>query len=80
MAKSVPIDGRYGADYINDGVQGASSIFHNTFAMLDVLGFKASPVGMQVCFGRDPDTDFWSNVFPSRVIDRCGPFDLASPR
>ncbi|KAG8221447.1 hypothetical protein J3R82DRAFT_1643 [Butyriboletus roseoflavus] len=71
MAMSSPLDkSKYGADYINDGVQGASPVFYNTYAMFDKLGFKASPVGMQVSFGRDPDADFWSNMFPSRVIDR----------
>ncbi|KXN86077.1 hypothetical protein AN958_10553 [Leucoagaricus sp. SymC.cos] len=71
MATSAPIDkDKYGADYINDGVQGASPVFHNTYALFDRLGFKASDVGMQVSFGRDPETEFWSNVFPSQVIDK----------
>ncbi|EKM78905.1 hypothetical protein AGABI1DRAFT_129177 [Agaricus bisporus var. burnettii JB137-S8] len=70
MATSVPIDkAKYGAEYINDGVQGASPVFYNTYALFDRLGFKASDVGMQVSFGRDPETDFWTNVFPSPVID-----------
>ena len=71
MATSAPIDkGKYGADYINDGVQGCSPVFYNTFAILDKLGFKSTEVGMQVSFGRDADQDFWSNVFPSQVIER----------
>lgn len=71
MATSAPIDGgKFGADYINDGVQGASPVFHNTYAMFDKLGFSASDVGMQVSFGRDAETEFWSNVFPSKVIDK----------
>lgn len=70
MATSVDIDSeKYGASYINDGVQGASPVFHNTYAMFDRLGFKSSEVGMQVSFGRDAD-DFWSNVFPTEVIDK----------
>lgn len=70
MATSFPIDkAKYGAEYINDGVQGASPVFYNTYALFDRLGFKASDVGMQVSFGRDPETDFWTNVFPSPVID-----------
>lgn len=74
MATSIPLDkATYGADYINDGVQGASPVFYNTYALFDKLGFKASPVGMQVSFGRDADTDFWSNVFPGRIVDRCVP-------
>ena len=70
MATSHPIDlAKFGADYVNDGVQGASPVFYNTYAMFDRLGFSASPVGMQVSFGRDHG-DFWSNVFPSETIDR----------
>jgi protoporphyrinogen oxidase len=71
MATSTPIDqNKYGASYINDGVQGASPVFHNTYAMFEKLGFSASDVGMQVSFGRDADTEFWTNVFPSKVIDK----------
>ncbi|KAF8625233.1 hypothetical protein AX17_006899 [Amanita inopinata Kibby_2008] len=71
MATSAPIDkSKFGADYINDGVQGASPVFHNTFAMFEKLGFSAADVGMQVSFGRDEETEFWSNVFPSKVIDK----------
>ena len=71
MATSVPIDpSRFGADYINDGVQGASPVFHNTYAVFEKLGFASSKVGMQVSFGRDPEENFWSNVFPSKVIER----------
>ncbi|KAG6879788.1 hypothetical protein C0992_011586 [Termitomyces sp. T32_za158] len=73
MATSTSIDEeKYGADYINDGVQGASPVFYNTYAMFDKLGFSASDVGMQVSFGNDPENDFWSNVFPSQVIDKFG--------
>lgn len=71
MATSSPIDkDKYGADYINDGVQGCSPVFYNTFAILDKLGFKSTKVGMQVSFGRDAERDFWSNVFPSQAIER----------
>ena len=71
MATSTDIDEtKYGTSYINDGVQGASPVFHNMYAMFDVLGFKALKVRMQVSFGRDAENEFWSNVFPSRIIDR----------
>ncbi|TFK71507.1 nucleotide-binding domain-containing protein [Pluteus cervinus] len=73
MATSVPIDKeRFGADYINDGVQGASPVFYNTYAIFEKLGFVASDVEMQVSFGRDA-TEFWSNVFPSKAIDEFTP-------
>jgi predicted NAD/FAD-binding protein len=70
MATSKSIDPtKYGAAYINDGVQGASPVFYNTYAIFDRLGFKATTVGMQCSFNKDPDM-FWSNVFPSQVIDK----------
>ncbi|PWN21575.1 nucleotide-binding domain-containing protein [Microstroma glucosiphilum] len=60
----------YGADYINDGVQGASPVFYNTFKMFeDVLGFKSTEVGLQISFGKGKET-FWSNVFPSELVDK----------
>ncbi|TIB17948.1 hypothetical protein E3P92_00940 [Wallemia ichthyophaga] len=63
-------DHLFGADYINDGVQGASPVFHNTLSMFEsVLGFRASDVGMQISFGNTVDS-FWSNVFPSHLVDQ----------
>jgi len=71
MATSSPIDQhKYGAEYINDGVQGGSPVFHNTYKMFEQLRFGASKVGMQVSFGKDEESEFWSNVFPSRIIDK----------
>lgn len=71
MATSTPINKeKYGASYINDGVQGSSPTFHNTLAILEELGFKASQVEMKVSFGKDNETDFYTNVFPSRVVDK----------
>jgi hypothetical protein len=70
MATSSPIDAhKYGAEYINDGVQGASPVFYNTYAMFEAMGFRASKVGMRCSFGRG-EGEFWSNVFSSRAIDR----------
>jgi phytoene dehydrogenase-like protein len=66
MATSIDIDAeKYGADYINDGVQGCSPAFANTIRMFRDLGFEPSPVGMQISFGKR--ADFWSNVFPSEL-------------
>lgn len=63
MATSIPLDkSKYGADYINNGVQGASPVFYNTYAVSDELSSKASPMDIQVSFGRNPDADLWSNV------------------
>ncbi|EUC61602.1 flavin containing amine oxidasedehydrogenase, putative [Rhizoctonia solani AG-3 Rhs1AP] len=67
MATSIPIDaGRYGASYINDGVQGCSPAFANTIKMFKLLGYECTKVGMQISFGTG--SNFWSNVFPSPLI------------
>ncbi|KAK4701440.1 hypothetical protein P7C70_g4790, partial [Phenoliferia sp. Uapishka_3] len=72
MATSTDIDEeKYGASYINDGVQGASPVFANTFTMFETLGFFSTEIGMQCSFGSG--SDFWSNVFPSQVIDEFRP-------
>ncbi|CAE6460581.1 unnamed protein product [Rhizoctonia solani] len=67
MATSIPIDAeRYGASYINDGVQGCSPAFANTIKMFKLLGYECTKVGMQISFGTGPN--FWSNVFPSPLV------------
>ncbi len=48
MATSIGIDAeKYGASYINDGVQGCSPAFANTIRMFRMLGFEPTKVGMQ---------------------------------
>ena len=48
MATSINIDpSKYGATYINDGVQGCSPAFANSLRMFRTLGFEATEVGMQ---------------------------------
>ncbi|KAJ8606851.1 hypothetical protein MRB53_040661 [Persea americana] len=65
----LPTNLEFGAQYINDGVQGCSPVFFNTMKMFEeTLGFKASDVGMQISFGKGKDT-FWSNVFPSELVE-----------
>ncbi|CAE6418938.1 unnamed protein product [Rhizoctonia solani] len=67
MATSIPIDAeRYGASYINDGVQGCSPAFANTIKMFRLLGYECTKVGMQISFGTG--SNFWSNVFPSPLV------------
>ncbi|ELU40581.1 flavin-containing amine oxidasedehydrogenase [Rhizoctonia solani AG-1 IA] len=67
MATSISIDAeRYGASYINDGVQGCSPAFANTIKMFKLLGYECTEVGMQISFGTGPN--FWSNVFPSPLV------------
>lgn len=48
MATSIDIDAeKYGASYINDGVQGCSPVFANTLRMFRMIGFEPTEVGMQ---------------------------------
>lgn len=48
MATSIGIDDqKFGAGYINDGVQGCSPAFANTMRMFRMLGFEPTEVGMQ---------------------------------
>ena len=66
----LPDPAKYRSQYINDGVQGASPVFYNTFKVFEhVLGFKAQQVGMQISFGKGKES-FWSNVFPSELVEK----------
>lgn len=69
QAFSIPIDEKkHGAPWMNQGVQGGSYIYHHTFRAFKQQGYDAKPVELQVSFGRD-DT-FWSNVFPSHLLEK----------
>ncbi|RPD63984.1 FAD/NAD-P-binding domain-containing protein [Lentinus tigrinus ALCF2SS1-6] len=69
MATSIDIDAdKYGASYINDGVQGCSPVFANTLRMFRMLGFEPTEVGMQISFGKGEN--FWTNVFPSELVTK----------
>ncbi|KZT08371.1 FAD/NAD-P-binding domain-containing protein [Laetiporus sulphureus 93-53] len=69
MASSINIDAdKYGAAYINDGVQGCSPVFANTLRMFRMLGFESTEVGMQISFGKDEN--FWTNVFPTSLVSQ----------
>jgi hypothetical protein len=72
QATSASIDSeRYGANFLNDGVQGGSEIFALTFRYFRQMGYEPSPVELQISFGRGTD-GFWSNVFPSQMISEFG--------
>ncbi|KAI0139104.1 FAD/NAD(P)-binding domain-containing protein [Hypoxylon sp. NC0597] len=69
QAFSIPLNKeRYGASWCNQGVQGGSYIFHHTMTMFHRQGFRADPVNLQVSFGKDEN--FWSNVFPTKLLAR----------
>lgn len=38
--------------------------------MFDKLGLQSSEVQLQVSFGREVGQNYWSNVFPTDVIDK----------
>ena len=60
QAFSIPIDEKkYGAPWLNQGVQGGSHIYHHTFHWFKANGHEATPVELQVSFGKG-DT-FWTN-------------------
>jgi len=67
QAFSIPIDkDRFGATWLNQGVQGGSYIYHHTLTMFQRQGFQSNPVELQVSFGKD-DT-FWTNVYPTKLL------------
>ena len=49
QAFAVPIDKeKYGASWLNQGVQGGSGIFHHSMTMFARQGYHADPVRLQV--------------------------------
>ncbi|KAI1823782.1 FAD/NAD(P)-binding domain-containing protein [Xylaria intraflava] len=69
QAFSIPLDkSRHGASWCNQGVQGGSYIFHHTLTMFAREGYAASPVELQVSFGKDDS--FWTNMFPTQLLGR----------
>ncbi|GAA5982237.1 hypothetical protein JCM11641_006235 [Rhodosporidiobolus odoratus] len=69
QAFSIPIDEKkYGAPWMNQGVQGGSYIYHHTFHMFKERGTQAEPVDLEVSFGKGEQ--FWTNVFPTTLLDK----------
>ncbi|MCJ1478083.1 hypothetical protein MMC13_006758 [Lambiella insularis] len=69
QAFSIPIDKeKHGANWLNQGVQGGSNIFHHSMTMFARQGHHADPVKLQVSFGKDDK--FWTNVFPTKLLER----------
>ncbi|KAL0578344.1 hypothetical protein V5O48_003658 [Marasmius crinis-equi] len=66
---SIPLDkDKFGAEWLNQGVQGGSHIYHHTFHLFEKLGHFPQPVDLQVSFGKG-DT-FWTNLFPTKLVER----------
>ena len=69
QAFSIGIDEKkYGSNWLNQGVQGGSPIFHHTFRMFQRQGYQVTPVKLQISFGKDQF--FWTNVFPTKLIEK----------
>jgi hypothetical protein len=68
QATSIPLDPKFGASYLNDGVQGGSPAFKHTGRFFEKYGHKWHPVNLQISFGSGPT--FWTNVFPSKLVER----------
>lgn len=69
QATSIELDqNKYGASWLNDGVQGGSGIFRHTFNFFRKYGYEPQEVKLQVAFGKGKDS-FWTNVFPSPLVD-----------
>lgn len=70
QATSISLDSnKYGASWMNDGVQGGSPAFTHTSNFFRKYGHDWHPVKLQVAFGKGSDS-FWTNVFPSPLVDR----------
>ncbi|KAL2007252.1 hypothetical protein VTN00DRAFT_8690 [Thermoascus crustaceus] len=69
QATSITLDEtKYGASWLNDGVQGGSPIFRHTFNFFRRYGYHVQEIKLQVSFGKGRD-NFWTNVFPSPLVD-----------
>ncbi|GAA5827196.1 hypothetical protein JCM11251_001165 [Rhodosporidiobolus azoricus] len=69
QAFSIPIDEKkFGAPWMNQGVQGGSWIYHHTFHHFKKQGTEAVPVDLEVSFGKGDK--FWTNVFPTVLVDK----------
>ncbi|PTB66589.1 FAD/NAD(P)-binding domain-containing protein [Trichoderma citrinoviride] len=68
QAMSIPLDQeKYGASWMNNGVQGGSQIFKHTFHYFNQHNSPAQPLQLQVSFGKGP-SGFWTNCFPSKLV------------
>lgn len=70
QATSIPLDeNKFGAGWMNNGVQGGSPIFKHTFHFFDKYDHPPEQVKLQVSFGKGKG-GFWTNVFPSQLVDQ----------
>ncbi|OJD16725.1 hypothetical protein AJ78_03151 [Emergomyces pasteurianus Ep9510] len=70
VATSLPLDRHiYGADWMNNGVQGGPGLFRHTFKYLRDYGFDPKEMKLQFSFGKDKE-NFWTNVFPTALVEK----------
>ena len=70
QATSIVLDEKkHGSSWLNNGVQGGSTIFRHTFNFFRRYGHEPQEVKLQVSFGKGKD-DFWTNVFPSPLVEQ----------
>ncbi|KKZ68103.1 hypothetical protein EMCG_06213 [[Emmonsia] crescens] len=70
VATSLSLDRHlYGADWMNNGVQGGPSLFRHTFKYLRDYGFEPKEMKLQFSFGKGKE-DFWTNVFPTALVEK----------
>lgn len=70
QATSIPLDeNKFGASWMNNGVQGGSPIFKHTFNFFQKYNHPPEEVKLQVSFGKGKD-GFWTNVFPSQLVEQ----------
>lgn len=68
QAFSIPIDEeKYGASWLNQGVQGGSPIYKHTCWLFKECGYEAPPCNLQVSFGNGDQ--FWTNMFPTALVE-----------
>ncbi|KAK7737822.1 hypothetical protein SLS53_006442 [Cytospora paraplurivora] len=68
QATSISLDEKkFGAAWLNNGVQGGSPIFKHTFNFFHQYRHDPEEVQLQVSFGKGKE-GFWTNVFPSPLV------------
>ncbi|EHA54059.1 hypothetical protein MGG_08846 [Pyricularia oryzae 70-15] len=69
QATTIPIDNqKFGAGWLNNGVQGGSTIFKHTFNFFKRYKHEPREVKLQVSFGKGTE-GFWTNCFPSKLVE-----------
>lgn len=70
QAFSIPLDEeKYGAPWMNQGVQGGSYIYHHTMRFFSKYSdVQAQHVDLQVSFGKEGT--FWTNLFPTKMQEK----------